>query len=180
LPNDPAHRDGGNDELVELYNPTSADITLDASWSIMARSSAAASYGTRFVRSGQVIPAHGHFLIGGSAYGGITRDAALSTGITDAGSVKIVHAGAVVDSLCYCFDATTCAALGGAGYDCEGTPASNLPHDNTTGGGSNADVSLERLPGGGAGSWWDSDDNASDFHSLAPAEPQNAASALTP
>jgi hypothetical protein len=175
---------GASDEFIEIYNPTAADVVLDASWKIEARSSSATTYGTaRWVGTGKTIGAHKHFLLTNTAYAQLpAKDEATTTsGITDATSVRLVHGTTLVDAVCYGFSAATKAALvaAGAGYDCEGAPADNLPHNNTAGVG-DVDVSIERRPGGMLGNCIDTGDNAADFITTTPAAPQNATSAATP
>lgn len=142
----------------------------------------AAGYNKRWTGSGKVIPAHGHFLI---AFTGYTQspaaDEELSTGITDATSLRLLHSGNKVDAVCYAYSATTQMPFTtDATYDCEGTPADNLPHNNGNTAASNADVSIERKPGGVAGNCTDSGNNAADFTSQAPATPMNSMSPPTP
>lgn len=174
------------DELVELYNPTSAPVTLDATWKIEARSSSAASYKAEWTGSGEVIPAHGHLLIIGNTYAqqpaGDNVPGASDIGITDAASVRLVQGAVTIDAVCYYFSAGTLNDYAvGVGFDCEGTPVSNSPHNNTTNGASNSDVSIERKPGGLAlGNCVDSGDSAADWQTAAPANPQNLLSAPTP
>jgi large repetitive protein len=170
---------GGNDDFVELYNPTDLPVTLDNTWKLDARSHSAATYGTRWTGSGKVIPSHGHFLLGGSAYAGAAAaDELMSSGITDATSLRLTKSGAVVDAVCYAFDAATSAPFtSDATYDCEGTPATN-PHNNATA--TNTDASIERKLAGSAGSCTDTGDNAADFFTQMPATPQNAMSPAVP
>ncbi len=172
---------GSTDELVELYNPTAAPITLDAAWTIMSRSTGAMNYALRWTGTGKVIPSHGHFLITHAT--GYTQqppgDEALKSSITDATSLELLNTGAVVDAVCYAFSAGTKATLMGAGYVCEGAPADNLPHKDS-GGVGDADVSIQRRPGGALGNCIDTGDNAADFVTTMPAEPQNSMSAPTP
>jgi hypothetical protein len=126
------------------------------------------------------MPAWGHFLIGGTGYTETpAADESLTSGVTDATSVRLVHAGATVDAVCYYFDATSMAAFD-ATYTCEGTAVSNLPHDNSNTTASNVDVSIERKPGGAGGNCTDSGDNASDFMMQMPATPMSSQSAPTP
>ena len=174
---------GASDDFVELYNPTAAPVTLDSEWKLEVRSASAASYSTRFTGSGQVLPAHGHLLLNGSAYAGAAAgDTKLSSGITDAASVRLTKTGAVVDAVCYYFNPTTLASLTDPvkAYSCKGTPVSNLPHNDASSAKSNVDTSLERRPGGAAGNVCDTGDNAKDWLPLTPAAPQNLASAPTP
>jgi hypothetical protein len=170
---------GANDEFIELYNPTTAAVTLDSTWKIMGRSTGSAGYTARWTGNGGIIPAHGHYLMTGTTYTQQpARDQALSAGITDAASLVLEQSGAQIDAVCYAFDATTTTAV--SAFTCEGTPVSNLPHNNGTAGTSNSDVSIQRLPGGLGGNCTDTGDNAADFVTLAPASPQSSASAPAP
>jgi cysteine-rich repeat protein len=170
---------GAADEFVELYNPTSAPVTLDATWKLEGRSNAASSYTSRWTGTGKVVPPHGHFLVAGTAYTEMpAADEALSTGITDATSIRLSQSGTVVDAVCYAFDAASKAPFTtDPTYTCEGMPATN-PHDNTTA--TNTDASIERLPGGALGNCTDTGDNASDLATIMPAAPQSSQSPPTP
>lgn len=170
---------GAADEYVELYNPTGAAITLDNTWTLEVRSNAAASYAARWTGTGTAIPAHGHYLITGTGYTpGPTADGALSSGITDAGSIRLQHAGTTVDALCYAYTAASGAVFAtDTTYTCEGAFAMN-PHNNAAG--TNTDASIERLPGGAAGSCTDTGVSASDFVTIMPGAPQSTASTPTP
>jgi hypothetical protein len=173
---------GAADEFIELYNPTPADVVLDATWKVDARSSTAGSYAVRWTGSGKTIPSHGHYLIANTGYvQAPNKDDpfAGAAGITDASSLRLLSGAAVIDAVCYGFSASTKAALMGVGYVCEGTPADNLPHNNTTGVG-DADVSIQRLPGGALGNCIDAGDNSADFISTTPALPQSTTSPTTP
>jgi hypothetical protein len=171
---------GASDEFVELYNPTSSPVILDSSWTLSGRSNAASSYSTRWTGTGKTIPAHGHFLIASSGYTqSPATDEALTSGFTDATSVRLLHSGNVVDGLCYAFDSTSAMVFSSdVSYGCEGAPVTTNPHDN--GAGTNTDASLERKPGGSSGNCTDTDDNATDFATLTPANPQNTQSSPTP
>src|SRR5262249_8885020 len=127
---------------------------------------------------------HGHFLVTNAAVSGydgpVPGDATYAVGIPDASSVVLKHGAAVVDALCFYYDASTLGALTGCSvpYTCEGMPVSNLPHNNTSMG--NSDVTLDRKPGLAAGNGQDTDVNANDFASDFLANPQNLASSPTP
>lgn len=181
---------GGSDEFVEIYNPTSIPVIFDATWTLRARNAtgglamcASNSLATRFTGSGQSIPPHGHILFVNTtvpSYNGPTPgDGTYSTSIPDAASVVLQHGNTVIDALCFYFDATTQGTLTGCSgpYICEGTPITN-PHNNTSG--TNADASLERKPGGAAGNTVDTNDNGTDFATNAAADPHDLASAPTP
>jgi hypothetical protein len=169
---------GAADEFIELYNPSDTDVTLDASWTVDGRSDTSKAYSARWVGTGLPIPAHGHFLLTGTAY--VQQpdgDAPLMNGITDASALRLSHAGMVVDTLCYAADADTLMVfMNDASYGCEGTPVMNV-HDNSTA--TDSDQSLERKPGGGAGNGQDTNDNATDFAALMPSDPQSSVSDIT-
>jgi cysteine-rich repeat protein len=171
---------GASDEFIELYNPTTSPVTLDSTWKVEARSNAASSYTSRWTGTGKTIPAHGHFLIASAGYTqSPAADEALSTGLTDAMSVRLSHSGTVVDAICFAFDVTSMMPFTAAGttYTCEGTLVTN-PHNNTTV--TSTDASIERKPGGAAGNCVDTNDSAADFATLAPANAQSSASPSTP
>jgi hypothetical protein len=178
---------GAADEFVEIYNPTGAPITFDASWSVSVRTAVVATTACalqglvpRFVGSGQSIPSHGHLLITGTGYNGAAAsDGRLLATVQDAGSLLLEHGNGVVDAVCFYYNATTYSVLTACStpYTCEGTPASNLPHDNT--GAGNVDASIERKPGGAAGNATDANDNATDFEAQAPSEPRGLTSPAT-
>src|SRR5262249_30480596 len=122
---------GGSDEFVELYNPTASPVTLSSAWTLQARSNAATTYTARWGGTGKIIPAHGHFLIAGTGYTEMpAADEALSSGITDATSLVLSLSGAVVDAVCYAFDAASAMPFTGATYTCEGPPVTVNPHNN--------------------------------------------------
>jgi hypothetical protein len=167
---------GAADEFVELYNPTAAPVTLDSSWTLQSRGSGAFTYATRFTGGGQIVPAHGHFLIAGPGYTqSPAPDIQLAAALTsDAGSVILVQdLVTTIDAVCFFYDSGSLAIITNIldPYVCEGMPVDN-PHDDSTG--TNTDKSLERQPGGGLGNCTDTDDNASDFAIRSPATPENA------
>jgi hypothetical protein len=170
---------GANDEFIELYNPTTVDVTLDSTWKIMGKSTGSTTYTARWTGNGGIIPTHGHYLMTGANYTQMpARDQALSAGITDAASLVLSRAGTQIDAVCYAFDAPTTTAV--SAFTCEGTPVSNAPHNNGTAGASNTNVSFERKLGGSAGNCVDTDDNASDFAALTPATPRSSLSPAVP
>lgn len=179
---------GAQDELVELYNPLATAITLDASFTVSVRSAigscSANTEKVLFTGSGQTLAPHGHFLLGGAMYTQMpAADAALSAaGLPDAGSLVIARAGTVWDALCYAYDAATTANLASCSvaYVCEGTPASNKPHDNTQSPASTVDASLQRKPGGARGSGRDTGSSSLDFQTVSPATPESSMSPPAP
>lgn len=179
---------GAHDEFVELYNPGATPVTLDAGWTLTTRSAVgqcdANNVRALFTGAGQVIAPHGHLLLGGAAYTPEPPpDAALALGgVADAASVVLSQGGAVVDALCYAFDAATTASLTGCSvpYLCAGAPASNLPHDDTQSAASVADASLDRRPGGALGNGANTGVSRADFRAVAPATPESSTSPPAP
>lgn len=180
---------GLNDEFIELYNPSSTDaVVVDGSWTIKARgasgpSSCTGTENTRFTGAGQTVPPRGHLLIAAGSYDdGVPPDATYPNGVVDAGQLVLRQDDTIMDAVCFYFDSQTFATLTNptCNYVCEGTPVSNLPHDNGLSPAGNTDVSIERKPGGLLGNGTDTDDNAADFVSAVPSSPQNQTSASTP
>ncbi|HEY3665187.1 MAG TPA: lamin tail domain-containing protein [Polyangiaceae bacterium] len=171
---------GAADEFVELYNATSAAVTLDASWNLDARSYIATSFAVRWAGTGKMVEPYGHFLIVGSSYTqSPSADAQLaSTGLSDASSVRLLHNNTPVDVVCIAYSASSTQALSDVSFQCPGAPANNVPHNDATAG--NIDQSLVRKTGGGTARCLDTGDNANDFTALAPAAPRNLASMPTP
>ncbi len=166
---------GASDEFIELFNATGASVTLSTAWTIQGRSSTGTSYNARWTGSGKSVPAWGHYLITGSSYTeSPASDDTLSSGVTDATSLKLVQSGTTVDAVCYYFGTTNPFD---STYACEGTPVVN-PHDNTTS--TDVDASIVRKPGGAAGNCTDTGDNASDFQTSTPATPLDTSSPPTP
>jgi hypothetical protein len=171
---------GADDEIVDLYNPTSAPVMVDSSWTLQARGTGALSYDVRWTGDGSVIPAYGHYLIAGSAYAQAPPpDGVLASGISDAGSILLAQDTANVDVVCYEYSLFTSGILSTLidPYTCAGTPATN-PHDDTSG--TDVDISIERRPGGALGNCTDTMNNAYDFVQQMPADPADLASPPAP
>jgi hypothetical protein len=156
------------DEFIELYNPTSASITLTSAFTIESRSEVAGSYTLRFTGSNQVIPPNHHFLIAGTAFVG-TKDADLASGITDELSLVLKNGASIVDAACFncgmnSFTTHTCEGMIFTGTGCTGS----------------TDKSFERKPGNTQGNCIDSDDNSADFQQISPSLPQSLASGPVP
>lgn len=163
---------GGNDDFVELYNPTSAPITLSSAFTIEARSDTGSTYNVRWTGANQVLQPQRHFLIVGSTYSNaaVPGDAVLTSGVTDKVSVVLKQAGAPIDALCVWFGTTDPFTGAAVPYTCEG-----VPFKKATG-----NASAERKLGGAMGNCTDTDDNSADWLSNAVSTEQNMASAATP
>lgn len=157
---------GGNDEFVEIYNPTDAPIDLGF-WKIYASNGSGTTGPRLTIPAGTTLPPHAHVLATNSASGGysgsVPGDQTYSTGITDDGGIALLDENnAIVDQV---------GMSAGSTYG-EGSRLSQL----TT----NVDRGYERLPGGSQGSTQDTGDNATDFNERAPTDPQNLLSTPVP
>jgi hypothetical protein len=184
-------KNGVDDDFVELYNPGSEPLTMDATWTLTAMSAVGGckAPAVRYVGTGKVVPPHGHILLVGAEYAQVPAADAKFIGVTpgtsidDAGAVWISHGALRTDTLCYYYDPTTQQTLGdpcSIPYLCPGTPISNLPHNGMAGPTSSVDTALERRPGGSAGNTTDTNNNNADFKKVTPADPHDLMSAPTP
>ncbi|MCC6552956.1 MAG: hypothetical protein IT372_08040, partial [Polyangiaceae bacterium] len=179
---------GADDEFIEIFNPGDAPVTTDATWRLIARNASGTGNCQNnnelypWTGSGEVIPSHGHLLIGGSAYAGATTadvTAMAAMAIADGASIRLEHDSVVIDAVCFYANAssqtdlTSCSVA----YTCEGAPIQN-PHDGTNG--TDTDDSIERKPGGNGGNATDTGDSSADFQAISPSNPQNLASQATP
>jgi hypothetical protein len=171
--------DGSDDEFVELYNPTSKPIKLDATWTLQGRKADVFPSATiRWTGAGGTIPAKGHFLIAGNGYSqSPARDEPLSTALTDAMGLTLYSGSTQIDSVCFYYDNVTLQNEQFFTFPCEGMPVLN-PHDDTAA--TNKDESVERKPGGALGNCTDTEMNDADFAVTKPATPRNSQSAPTP
>lgn len=155
-----------SDELIEIHNPTSAPLPLEGLEVVYASASGATvSRRAAWELGAPSVPAGGHVLIANQdGLFAPIADATYASGIAAAGgsvAIRIIGASTPIDA----------AGWGSAaGTLVEGTPA---PAPAASG-------SIERLPGGAAGSTQDTDDNAADFIPRDAPEPQNLGSPPTP
>jgi len=169
---------GASDEFIELYNPTDAPITLDGHWTIDAQTLGTGyQYTTHWTGQGLPIPAHGHYLIVGSAFSdGIPTDSKLSVGLSDAAGVRLRYDAITMDAVCFYQANNPLSAADFANpfldlypYQCEGLPVGN-PHNANE----SADASIERKPGGLAGNCTDTNSNFDDWVAQSPSTPQSS------
>jgi len=152
---------GGNDEFIELFNPTAAPVDISG-WKIRG-SNAAAGVGDRLTVPPSTILGPGCYYLatnsGSSGYGGtIVGNQAYTTGITDDGGLALTLANnSIVDQV---------GLSAGSGFG-EGTRLTSL--GSTTA--SNLDRGYSRVAAG-----VDTNDNDADFDLLTPNDPQNRAS----
>ncbi len=151
---------GGNDEFVELYNPTGAAVNIGG-WQVRRSSGCGTSLASvATLPAGVILEPGQHYLLAHTASGvaGIA-DQTYSSGIADDGGVALAtDAGVVVDQVGLCASTTY-------------REGQNLPALTQ-----NADQGYERLPGRET-SCYDTDNNAADFRLLSPTQPQNRTAA---
>lgn len=157
---------GASDELLEIHNPTSAALPLEGLEVVyVSASGATVSRRAAWEVGAPTVPAGGHLLLANEAgtFAAIA-DVTYAGGMAATGgsvAIRVIGASSAIDAVGW-----GTAAIGWP----EGTPAV------APGAGS----SIERLPGGAAGSWQDTEDNAADFALRDVPDPQNLASAPTP
>lgn len=149
---------GGNDEFVELYNPTSTPIDI-GNWEIHGSNNAGGGTGTprATILGGTILQPGQYYLIANTGYPGpILPDLTYGTGITNDGGIALTLA-----------DNTVVDAVGmsaGSAYS-EGAILAPLA--------GNADEGYERKLGGASGNCLDNNNNSTDFSFIAPSNPQN-------
>jgi hypothetical protein len=155
-----------SDELIELYNPTAAPLPLEGLELVYASASGATvSRRAAWELGAPSIPPGHHLLVANELgiYAPIA-DAIYASGMAASGgsvALRIQGAATAVDAVGWGTAASTWL---------EGAPVAAPA----------AGSSLERRPGGPAGSTQDTDDNAADFVERPVPDPQNAASPPVP
>lgn len=152
-----------SDELIELYNPSASALPLEGLEVIYVTATGGTiTRKASWAAGASMLPAGAHVLIANAAgvFAGVA-DVTYTNGLAAAGgsvAVRIVGASTAIDAVGWGTAASTwmegSAALAAA-----------------------AGHSIERLPGGGAGSGQDTDQNGTDFVERTSPDPQNTASA---
>ena len=154
---------GGNDEFIELFNPTSGPVPIGG-WTL--RKSTGCGAGTSLVatiNSGVTLNPGHHYLIGGASYSGtVTANQSFpaSQGIADNGGIALLNGSTFMDRAGMCSSTTYF----------ETSPL--IPLSTQT------DRSYDRKANS-SGLCIDSNNNLADFFARTPSDPQNMSSALT-
>lgn len=154
---------GGNDEFIELYNPTNSSIDISG-WEIHGSNNVGSTSLKVTIPATTILSSGQYYLItnnGTSGYNdSVSSDLNYSSGITDDGGVALTLA-----------DDTPIDEVGlslGSAY-LEGSPQTSL-------GTSNIDRGYERKLGGINANCVDTTDNFSEFSLVNPSTPQNSSS----
>ncbi|MBI5296881.1 MAG: lamin tail domain-containing protein [Chloroflexi bacterium] len=153
---------GGNDEFIEIYNPTEASIPLGG-LRLRASSGCGTTLGNLHTFAAVSLEPHRRYLVAGSTYSGsVLPDVTTSLGIADTGGIALTYNNSptytVIDQVGMCEDTT---------YR-EGTALVELS--------GTSDQSYERIGNGCI----DANDNSIDFTNISPSSPQNSASLPLP
>ena len=161
---------GGEDEFIELFNPTIAGTTPISigGWSLSTSDcSGGGSFVSGAVASGTTLSPGQHYLIGGLSYLGAHDGPLVDIGVADGGRLALRSGPNETDPIA---DQVGFCVAGVSDYS-EGTPLSTQLDG--------ADESYERKFGGSYGSCLDNTDNATDFAIISPSRPESMA-ALNP
>ena len=157
---------GGNDEFVEIYNPTTTTLYIGG-LKIRASSDAGVTSDRVTITAGTTLGPGCHYLIANNTastgYSGVTApNQTYGTGITDYGGIAITrnNGTTIIDQV---------GMSAGSTYK-EGTPLTPLVASVN-------EQSYERKPGGAFGNGTDTNDNSADFfHNASSSNPQNSSS----
>ena len=150
--------DGAADELIELYNRSTAPVPIGGLL-IRGSNNAGTVSMCATITANTILGAGCHYLVTGATYSGAAPgDETFSTGVTDDGGIAITTGdqATIIDAV---------GLVDRIGLQGRNTLASL--------GAANTNHSYERKPGGGSGSGVDTDDNSADFEAITPSDAQN-------
>lgn len=169
-----------SEDFIELYNPTSSDVSLDGLRLGKRSSSGTMSASIVAFAADETVPAHGYYLWCNTTLNvALSCDRNTSATVSNNNSVALIdgalNGGAVVDAVTF---GAVASPLG------EGTSLTAPVASTSVERKADSSSSSVSMGTGGsdefAGNGEDSDDNASDFVSRAISQPQNSQSAAEP
>ncbi|KKQ34510.1 MAG: Metal dependent amidohydrolase [Microgenomates group bacterium GW2011_GWA2_37_6] len=169
-----------SNDFIELYNPTSSDVSLGGLRLGKRSSSGTTSASIVAFAADETVPAHGYYLWCNTALNpSLTCDRSTSATVADNNSVALIdgalNGGAIVDAATF---GTVANPLG------EGTSLTGPTASTSVERKANSSSDSTSMGAGGidefAGNGEDTDDNASDFVSRATPQPQNSQSSIEP
>ena len=169
-----------SNDFIELYNPTSSEISLDGLRLGKRSSTGTTSASVVAFASSDTVPAHGYFLwCNTSINAALTCDRNTSSTVANNNSVALINGalngGTIVDAVTF---GTVANPLG------EGTSLTAPVASSSVERKANSSSDATSMgPGGSdefAGNGEDTDNNASDFVSRVSSQPQNSQSAFEP
>jgi hypothetical protein len=167
--------DESDNEFVELYNPTGAEVDLTG-WKLERKSSSASSSANLIASMSGTIAPNSYYLIGGPEYDGTASADATSSGGLAANNTVVLYSDA---------GTTTVDKVGmGTAVDNESTSAANPAAGKSIERKANASSSIASMIIGGIdeflGNGEDSDNNLNDFIVRDLPQPQTASSSAEP
>lgn len=153
----------GNNEFIELYNPTSSDVDLK-NWRVTRKAAGVAGTGTNFIADGLTgtVSAHGYFLIANdSGSASTSADALYGSSFSTNTTIQLFSDNKVtlVDKVGF-----------GTNVDPENTATVNPPNSG----------SIQRKLDDTGGNGIDTDNNLNDFEVLTISNPRNSSVVITP
>ena len=151
--------DGGDDEFIELYNPTTSAVDISG-WKINASNSSGGTSTRATIPASTILRSGQYYLIANSSSGGysntsVTADLTYGTGISNDGGIALLKPdNTIVDQV----------GMSSGSFYKEGATLIPLPSDTNQ--------SYERKPGGDSGSCQDTNVNVDDFQNIT-SDPQN-------
>ncbi len=148
---------GGNDEFIELFNPTGGAIDI-SNWTIKRSNDSGFAYLHFTFPASTILLSGQYYLLTNSAgyNDAVPGDKTYAVGLTDSGGLALLSAdGVVVDQV----------GFGVSSFYGEGTKLTSL------GASKDIDRSYRRKPGGLLGACEDSDNNVADFELIDPSAP---------